>query len=196
MCTLGREGFAEYTGVVMSRRGMKVPVLVGLVGVSVLVLAGCGNGMVDETARDSTGEITEGGELGVFRLEVGDCLNDPTMLSYSEDAPDEVAQFDAVPCSDVHTGEVVLVDDDFFAEESELPSSEVLESRSYEACAVAVEEYTGEPFEDSYFDAYPVFPTKDSWEAMDDRGIVCVGVVLSEKTWYPIESTGSMKAPA
>ena len=175
---------------------MKVRVLVGVVGVSVLVLTGCANGLVDETARDGSGEITESGDLGVFKLEVGDCLNDPTMLSYSEDAPDEVTQFDAVPCSEVHTGEVVIVYDDFFANESELPSIEVLESRSYEACAVAVEDYTGEPFQDSNYDAYPLFPTRDSWDALDDRGIVCVGVVLSEKTWYPIESTGSIKAPA
>lgn len=179
----------------MDRRGMS-QVLAGLVGVSVLALAGCANSLVDATTRDDAGQITEGGNLGGFTLAIGDCLHDPAMLSAAEDVPDEVAEFDGVPCGQPHTGEVVLVDDEFFAEEAELPSIEVLESRSYEACAEAVEQYTGEPFADSGYDAYPMFPTQDSWNGLDDRGIVCVGVVLSERTWYPVESTGSIRATA
>ncbi len=173
--------------------------LVGLAGLSLLALAGCASSVVDTTVRDDAGEITQGGDLGVLALQVGDCVNDPSLpASVDEadaDAVLEVAQDDAVSCSEAHTGEVVLVDDDFFSGEAELPSEEVLTSRVYEARAAAVEEYTGEPFVDSRFDVAPIFPTAESREVVNDRGIACLGIVLSDKTWHPIESMGSIKVP-
>lgn len=182
----------------MQQRGIKHTVLAGIIGVSLIGLAGCSDSQVDTTTRDDSGEITQGGDLGVFALKTGDCVDDPALLSGSAEADqasgDEVAQFDAVPCGEPHTGEVVLVDDDFFVGTTEFPGEEEVWSRSSEACAVAVEEYTGEPFLSSPYDAVALYPTAESWDAVDDRGIACLGVVLSEQTGEPIESSGSIKA--
>jgi hypothetical protein len=162
---------------------------------ALILLGACSKVEGDTTARDESGVITEGGEVGVLALKVGDCLNDPTVLDLSATEPSEVEAVAAVPCEETHTGEVVLVDDEFFAAESEYPGDEVIQSRSYEACVKALEEYTGKSYADSPIDTFPYTPTEDGW-ANDDRGIICVGVVLSETTMYPIESTGSMKAAA
>jgi hypothetical protein len=185
---------------VMVQRGIKHTLLAGVIGVSLIGLAGCSDGEVDTTTRDDSGEITEAGDLGVFALNTGDCVNDPDLLSGAAEADpaeaDEVTQFDAVPCSEPHTAEVVLVDDDFFAGMTEFPGADEVWSQSSEACAVAVEDYTGEPFLSSPYDVVALYPTEQSWDAVDDRGIACLALVLSEQTGEPIESAGSVKAPA
>jgi hypothetical protein len=37
-------------------------------------------------------------------------------------------------------------------------------------------------------------PTKESWDVIDDRGLVCVGVTLNDALDAPIESSESMRA--
>ena len=58
----------------------------------------------------------------------------------------------AVPCDQPHVGEVVSVDDNFFASDSEMPSDEDLAQRSDEACVSAIEAYTGEQYGTSPYD--------------------------------------------
>jgi len=159
-------------------------------------LAACGDSYSDTTSRDEAGQITDEGTVGVFALQVGDCINDPSMLEVAEPGQDseDVAELTAVPCSELHTGEVVAVDDAVFDGEDEYPAEVVLESRSYEHCVLALEEYTGQSYEESYFDVFAMYPSPESWDLDRDRGVACVGVVLSENTLLPIESTGSMKA--
>jgi hypothetical protein len=116
------------------------------------------------------------------------------MLSVSaEPETTEVAEPDALPCSDLHTGEVVLADTEHFAaEQGPYPGEDVILSRSIEACVAALEAYTGQVYEESLFDVMPLYPIADGWSF--DRGLTCVGAVLSESTLLPIESTGSIKA--
>lgn len=45
----------------------------GLVGAGSLGLAG-----EDNTTRDETGAVVDGGEVGAFRVRLGDCLQDAT----------------------------------------------------------------------------------------------------------------------
>ena len=181
----------------MTQRGIKVSLLAALLGVSLPFVAGCSSSTVDTTERDDEGEITEAGDLGAFRLTVGDCIYDPDVLTTTvTDESEEVAQFEGVPCSQPHTGEVVLVDDDFFADEADFPGDQALASRADEPCLAALEDYTAQPFDSSPYAYYQLFPTQESWQGMGDRGIACVGIVLSEETWEPIESAGSIRATA
>jgi len=155
-------------------------------------LAACADPAVDTSTRTDEGEIAEAGTVGVYKLQVGDCVNDPSMLEVSDETT-EIAQMSAVPCSDLHTGEVVLADAEYFATaEDSYPGEEVIASRSTEACVTALGEYTATVYEDSNFDVMPIYPIAEGWST--DRGLTCVGVVLSENTWLPIESTGSIKA--
>ena len=181
---------------------MSIQVLVRQIGgavtaiflfLAVILLSACSNIEGDTTTRDESGAVTEGGQVGVLALKLGDCINDPAILDTTATAPSEVETAAAVPCAETHTGEVVLVDDEFFAAETAYPGAPVIDSRSYEACVKALEDYTGKTYADSAIEAYPLTPSEEGWDAIDDRGIVCVGVVLSETTMLPIESTGSMK---
>ena len=49
-----------------------------------LAVASCGD--LDTTTRDDSGEIVEGGEIGVFAVQEGDCIS---CLLYTSDAADE-----------------------------------------------------------------------------------------------------------
>ncbi len=166
-----------------------------LAGVALLGLSACSQPYTDTSTRTDTGAITEGGEVGVFQLQLGDCIHDPSMVDVESEV-DQVSSVAAVPCAQTHAGEVILVDDEFFAAEEAYPGEEVIEARSSEACVAALEEYTGVAYLDGNFDALPVYPTQEGWDAVQDRGIVCIGITLTQDTWMPIESTGSIKAAA
>jgi len=149
----------------------------------------------DETTRDSSGEVVEGGDVGVFALKVGDCVDASTFLDAVADGnPTEVEQFAALPCTDAHTGEVVLVDDQFFADLDEFPTEDDLYDSAAPACIGALDDYTGTSYESSPYDFASLIPTSESWEAIDDRGLICVGVTLDEALDAPIESAGSIRA--
>jgi hypothetical protein len=83
-----------------------------LLVVLTLILAACGG-----AARDDTGTITEGGELDVFSLSVGDCFGSTT-----EDA---VASVEAVPCSEPHESEVFALADYDADASAEWPGQEI-----------------------------------------------------------------------
>lgn len=147
---------------------------------------------MDETTRDSSGDITESGELGAFALNVGDCVNDPSMLGQGTE-PGTVGSFTGVPCAETHTGEVILVASDFFADETAMPTEQEMFQSGGQRCVEALDEYTGTSYTDSNYDVSVLYPTQESWDLMDDRELVCIGVVLSE-TGTPVESVGSIKA--
>ena len=68
--------------------------LAALSAVAVLAAA-CDNGsQSDETTRNESGQVQEGGDVGVFRLQVGDCLN--------EDIVTEQSSIPVVPCDEPH----------------------------------------------------------------------------------------------
>lgn len=161
----------------------------------VVVMAGCSGGATtDTTSRDSAGQVTASGEVGVFKLRLGDCIPLSELEGVgSTDEMEEVEHFDAIPCDQPHAGEVILVEEDFFAAKDSLPSQEELGQQSQERCVAAVEEYTGEPYESSPHDVLWVVPTPESWDA-DDRGLTCIGVTLAEDGQSLAENTGSIRA--
>ena len=149
----------------------------------------------DESTRDSSGEVVEGGDVGVFALKVGDCVDASSFLdAVAEGDPTEVEQFAALPCSDPHTGEVILVDDQFFADLDDFPTEDDLYDSAAPACIAALDDYTGTTYESSPYDFASLIPTSESWEAIDDRGLICVGVTLNDALDAPIESSGSIRA--
>ena len=117
--------------------------------------------------RDDAGTITEGGDVDVFSLNVGDCLG--------ATEGDEVASVQAVPCDESHESEVfALVDYDAGAD-AEWPGDDAVSSFADEQCEAAFEEYVGISYNDSrYFITY-LQPTEDTW-ADGDREVVCLVV--------------------
>ncbi len=149
----------------------------------------------DESTRDSAGEVVEGGDVGVFALQVGDCVDASAFLdTVAEGDETEVQAFAALPCTEPHSGEVVLVDEQFFADLDEFPaSSDELYEAATDPCIAALDEYTGTSYESSQYDFVSLIPTEESWDVLDDRGLICVGVTLNEAQDATVESTESMR---
>lgn len=68
-----------------------------------LALSGCSalNGILggNDAQRDDEGNVTEGSNVDVFSLKVGDCMP-------ATNASGEITDVDVVPCSEPHTDEV------------------------------------------------------------------------------------------
>src|SRR5262245_16433271 len=133
----------------------------GLVGVGYAGLAG-----QDDTKRDASGAVVEGGELGAFRIRVGDCFNDVAQGAFES--------VTAIPCSEPHVYEVYAA---FFVNgdsDAPYPGDTTLASDADSGCVDRFEGFVGTSFERSIYDGQSITPTRESWEQLDDREILCV----------------------
>lgn len=163
------------------------------IGGAALMLVGCsssGSSDEDNTERDEGGEVIAGGDLGVFRLQLGDCLNIPDAASESS----EIGSLEGIPCSDTHTGEVVLLDGEFFSDLDEYPGQDAAFDAAGDPCIAALEDFTATPYDSSPFDFYALVPTDASWDGLDDRELVCIGYTLDEEMTGVVPTTGSLRA--
>ncbi len=134
----------------------------GLVGVGYAGLAG-----EDNTTRDNSGEVVEGGELGAFRIRVGDCFVDPLDGSTIE-------AVDAVPCTQPHMFEVYAAFNLAYDTDDPYPGQSVVHELTDDGCYGRFIEFVGLEYEESSFEFGAVYPTKDSWDELDDREVLCV----------------------
>lgn len=125
-----------------------------------LTFAACGSGS-DETTRDENGNVVEGGEIGVFSLNVGDCFSDLPV--------GEVSSVSGVPCAEDHTYEIYHLFD------VDLPDfdSAAIQTATADGCLEAFESYMGVPFATSYYTYDGLQPSAGSWE-QGDREVVCL----------------------
>ena len=129
---------------------------------AVLLLSACSS---DQTTRNDDGEIVEGGELGVFAVQEGDCINFP-------DSTDAVESFEAVACDEPHDGEIYELFDVTGFED--YPGDAEVQSQGEAGCLSAFETFVGIDYQSSiYFFTY-FSPTQDTWEQLDDREIICI----------------------
>ena len=132
-------------------------------------------------------------DVGTIQLidasEVGDCYRlgqrffDPTSEAWS-------AYGRVAPCTALHNGEVVFAAEDHFAGEASPPTSPTL---AEQLCIAELERYTGQPYDQSPFDFYYLYPSAATW-GLGDRGLTCLGVTLDDSFTEVIETTGSMRA--
>jgi hypothetical protein len=130
----------------------------GLVGIGYAGLGG-----QDNTTRNDTGEIVEGGELGAFRIRLGDCFRD-TIGS-------EIESVDAVPCSGPHMYEVYGA---FNLPGDEYPGVAAVNERADQGCYDRFGTFVGIEYEFSKYDFGSITPTPESWAELDDREILCL----------------------
>lgn len=132
----------------------------GLVGVGLAGIAG-----QDDTTRDEAGAIVEAGDLGAFRIRIGDCIGGGI--------DDLVETVDGVPCDQPHEYEIYYAfnlpegDGDF-------PGETEVEDQSNEGCFGAFESFVGLPYEDSIYGFNVLTPTEGSWDEVDDREVLCL----------------------
>ena len=134
----------------------------GLVGVGYAGLAG-----QDDTTRDDTGQIVEGGELGALRIRVGDCFLDPMSGSTIE-------AVDAVPCTQPHMFEVYAAFNLDYGTDDPFPGISAVDGLVDEGCYSRFPEFVGLEYEESTFDFSAIYPTSQTWEKLDDREVLCL----------------------
>ena len=127
----------------------------GLVGAGLTGLA-----FDDDTVRDEAGQVTEGGEVGAFRIRLGDCMVDP--------GEGTIESVEAVPCSDPHDLEIYHA---FNLVGSDYPTN--MDMQADTGCNNAFESFVGAPYETSMYDYMVITPTPESWAELDDREVLC-----------------------
>jgi hypothetical protein len=144
-----------------------------------LVVAGCSKDKADR----KDGAIDKAGNVSVFDVQVGDCLNP------GEELGAEINKIKAVPCKEPHTHEVFALPDYPDKESDVYPGEDKLRSFANAQCLEAFGNYTGTDYLDSKLFFSYLQPSIRSWQEGDDRRIVCV-IVSTGK-----EVTGSAKSP-
>lgn len=134
-------------------------VIGGLVGGGVAVFAGA-NAMDDNTTRDDSGEIVEGGGLGVFAIDRGDCIQLP-------DGATEVMSVEGVPCSTPHDAQVYA---EFRLPEGTYPGQASVDEQSAVGCYDRWQAAVGTVYEDDTVLDFTFFnPTAAGWAEGDDE---------------------------
>ncbi len=140
-----------------------------LVALSVLALSACGSpANTDGAGRDPlSGAITEGGEVGTQRLQVGDCFID------SAEGSTQLVQ--GVPCAELHDSQVaalVELDDDG---STDWPGVSQLLDRAQLLCFGAASDALDGNLTDLTVGLSAYVPDEDSWNEGDRRVICSLG---------------------
>lgn len=119
----------------------------------------------DDANRDASGEIVEGGDLGVMTMQVGDCFDDPDS--------NLVYDVQAIPCSQPHDNEVFALGDVSGVFPNTHPGPGALDDYAYEQCIGSnFRSYVGVAYADSILGVFTLTPTEESWDD-GDRGYIC-----------------------
>ena len=148
--------------------------------VALIVLASGALGRLDLDQGPDQGGHADGERVFPSRLEVGDCLDDPTL----EDVPDYGDTSDAglvtvIDCERPHDLEIFLASDLLG---KDYPSLDELQQRSAEACDPAFKGFVGKALGRSELAYWVYYPTKRAWDALADRRITCVVGFPGQKT--------------
>lgn len=129
-----------------------------------VVLSAC---TTDETTRDDSGSIIDSGTIALGSLREGDCVNLPASF-------DEVSSFEGVDCDAPHDGQVLGL---FELDDSGgFPGADVVVDEGEDRCVEQFESFVGVSYADSALFIEVFVPTEESWEMLDDRGVICVVV--------------------
>lgn len=143
-----------------------------LVGAAValsLALSGCSalNGILgggNDAQRDDDGQVTEGSNIDIFSLKVGDCMPE-------SDTNGEITDADVVPCSEPHTDEVFY---EFELADGDLPSDDEITAEVEAQCVPAFGEFVGTDWSESTLDFWWLTPTEATWTQANDRLVQCI----------------------
>ena len=129
----------------------------------VVAVAACSNSATsDSTERDSDGVVTEGGDVGAFRLRLGDCVDD--------DVEGDVEVVRVVPCEQSHVAEVFHV---FDIALDDFPGQASVNSAADDTCLAQFAGYVGAAYGTSEFGVGYIAPTEGTWNQLDDREVLC-----------------------
>ena len=138
-------------------------------GVAVAMLVGVAITLTPPPVeRDVEGVITTEGNIDAFRVQLGDCFNDPGEIGPGEEV--EVSGLAGIPCSEPHDNEVYAVFDVSLAS---FPGDEEIGDIAFEACLERFEAFVGRGYETSALDVSYFYPSRTSWSEQGDRTVFC-----------------------
>lgn len=134
-----------------------------------VALTGCsalngilGGGAGDADRDEETGQVTESANIDIFSLKLGDCMME---------APSGLLEdIDVVPCAEPHDQEVfyeITMDDGEYSEES-------IDTATQECIGEAYTSFVGVAYDASTLEVYPITPTQQTWDELNDRVVQCV----------------------
>ena len=141
-----------------------------LLAAPALLAAGC------DDLRGDSGRIETRGTMSAFALRVGDCLDLPSDREF-DDVP-------VVPCGRAHELEVFAIVQHPAPDGVVYPSPDRLSQVSFDLCYAFFSGYVGRSYADSRLDIETFSPTRDSWNEVDDREIVCLLFDLESVPMY------------
>ena len=124
--------------------------VLGLIAVSVLVLASCSSGSSDSVAD----------------LSPGDCFDDPMV---DGEFVEEIETLPMVDCDEPHDNEAYAVLD---LPDGAFPGDDALYEEGLDRCLPLFEGYVGSSYETSRLDLFPITPLAEGW-ADGDRKVTC-----------------------
>ncbi len=145
------------------RTGLIVTLVVVGVAVLGLVIAGVVAGLQEGADRNEAGEITSGGDVSAFDIQVGDCFDLPKPNG-------EVADVGGVPCTDPHDAEVYGT---FDLDGADYPGADRVTRLADRGCKQRFADFVGLAYRRSELEMQYLYPTERSWVAQDDREVVC-----------------------
>jgi hypothetical protein len=137
----------------------------------------------DNASRDDEGKISEPGDVSVFDLRIGDCVET------GEEIEIDVATVQGVPCSQSHTHEVFGVvdleaaadeDDTRFEGGAAYPGEGPLEGEAERVCVDEFASYVGIDYADSSLFFTYLVPSVRSWQEDADRDVICLAMRSGE----------------
>ena len=140
-------------------------------GITVAVIGAVGVGYAsladqDGTTRDESGAVVVGGELGAFRIRVGDCMIDNR-------SGDLVESVEGIPCGQPHREEAYHA---FTLPEGDgtYPGDDVVDDLADTGCYDAFEPFVGLAYDQSQYVFVSLQPHLGSWDDLDDREVLCL----------------------
>ena len=106
------------------------------------------------------------GKGNAFDMEIGECFQEPDTLEFSD--------VDKVDCAEPHDNEVFAI---YNLTTESLPSPEVM----FEGCVQRFGAAIGTSYENSVYYVSLFGPTRQSWDDLNDREVVCYVYLPDEK---------------
>jgi hypothetical protein len=125
-----------------------------------------GYGFLTQVDRDASGAIVDAGAVDAFDIRLGDCFNDAA--STSDEV--EISSVRGVPCSEPHDNEVFALLD---LRLDSYPGDEAIPQLAFEACLDKFASFVGRDYDSSSLDFFPIYPTREGWDELNDREVVC-----------------------
>ena len=103
--------------------------------------------------------------VGAGQVAEGVCVDLP-------ENTDVLSSFTEVPCTDDHDGQVAATFD--LQQVGDFPGIDQVLADAETGCLARFEDFVGVAYTDSIFFLQSFTPTEESWNELDDRGVVCV----------------------